>query len=180
MWVGFLRYKDMFYVFVDCIRIYPTHMEIFLAQRKNDQFRLGDIVFISRGDRALTCPVRLTEALIRRAGLKGRVHLFQGWNGYKARRGYVGLELSGVGVSYGQCQASLFRLVSKITGQDVADLKKVFGTQSCRSGGATVAATEVPFRQFQQHGAWHTAASAHRYIRDSTETRLGVTRALGY
>ena len=49
MWTGFLRYKDMRHVFVECIRFYDTHIEIFLSERKNDQFRKGDVVYISRG-----------------------------------------------------------------------------------------------------------------------------------
>ncbi|KAK3284991.1 hypothetical protein CYMTET_7380 [Cymbomonas tetramitiformis] len=53
-----------------------------------------------------------------------------------------------------------------------AEVQKKWGTQSLRSGGATVAARKVSFRLFQQHGAWHTASSAHRYILDPTETRL--------
>ena len=60
------------------------------------------------------------------------------------------------------------------------ELRAQFGTQSCRSGGATVAARKVDFRLFMQHGAWHAASSAHRYILDSAADRLTVTSALGY
>jgi hypothetical protein len=180
MWTGFLRYKDMANVFVECVRFYDTHMEIFLAERKNDQFRKGDIVYISRGRCWGTCPVRLVQLLISRAGLRGRVPLFQGWCGRRARRGYVGLPLSGKGVSYDQCKRAFFCIVAKATGRPVDELMTVFGTQSCRSGGATVAARLVDFRRFMQHGAWHSAASAHRYIDDSVEDRVEVTRLLGY
>jgi len=181
MWAGFLRYKDMRSVYVECVRFYPTHMEIFLAQRKNDQFRKGDVVFIARGRHVGMCPVHLSQTLIRRADLKGRVCLFQGWNGVSARfRGFGGLALSGKGVSYAQCRTAFFRVVAKATARPVSELQSQFGTQSCRSGGATVAASRIDFRRFMQHGAWHSAQSAHRYILDSVEDRVEVTRALGY
>ena len=181
MWVGFLRYKDMRNVYVSCVKFYSTHMEIFLAMRKNDQFRKGDIVYVARGRQVGTCPVGLCQVLIRRARLSGRVPLFQGWDGVRARfRGFRGLPLSGEPVSYDQCRQAFFRLVAKATARPEAELRSQFGTQSCRSGGATVAARVVDFRLFMQHGAWHSAASAHRYIEDSTEDRVEVTRALGY
>jgi len=183
MWTGFLRYKDMRNVFVDCIRFYPTHMEIFLAYRKNDQFRNGDIIYISRGVHTSSCPVRLAQTLVRRGRLTGRVPLFQGWDGRVGRwRGYAGLPLSGQPVSYDQCRHAFFSIVSKATARPVDELKAQFGTQSCRSGGATVCAgaSGVDFRKFMQHGAWHSASSAHRYILDSTEDRVAVTAALGY
>jgi hypothetical protein len=78
MWAGFLRYKDMKNVYVQCVRFYPTHMEIFLHYRKNDQFRRGDMVYVSRGSYKDTCPVMLAETLIRRGKLTGTVPLLQG------------------------------------------------------------------------------------------------------
>jgi len=181
MWSGFLRYKDMKNIYVQCIRFYTTHMEIFLHYRKNDQFRKRDVVYIARGAFSDTCPVRLTELLIRRAGLRGEQPLFQGWDGRAARwKGMTGLPLSGKPVSYDQCRQAFFRLVAKATARPEVELKAQFGTQSCRSGGATVAARTVDFRRFQQHGAWQSATSAHRYIEDSVEDRVEVTQTLGY
>ena len=182
MWTGLLRWKDMSLVFVDCVSFYDTHMEIFLAYRKNDQFRRGDVVFVSRGQYPSTCPVRLCQTLIRRAGLRGHVPLFQGWDGRRLRRRSeaAALPLSGSTVSYAQCRTAFFAMVAKATGQKAAQVTSQFGTQSCRSGGATVLAPQIDFRRFQQHGAWHTAEAAHRYIRDSTEDRVQVTALLGY
>ena len=138
------------------------------------------MAYISRGRDHGTCPVRLVQLLIARAGLRGRVPLFQGWCGHRARRSYVGLPLSGKEVSYDQCRRAFFYIVAKATGRPREELVTMFGTPSCRSGGATVAARLVDFRRFMQHGAWHSAASAHRYIDDSVEDRVEVTRLMGY
>ena len=70
--------------------------------------------------------------------------------------------------------------MAKATARPEDELRGQFGTQSCRSGGATVAAHKVDFRMFMQHGAWQSATSAHRYILDSTEDRVAVTQSLGY
>jgi len=156
-------------------------MEIFLCKRKNDQFRLGDMVYIGRGTHIASCPVGMAQALIRRGGFKGKVPLFQGWDGRAARwRGLSGLQLSGKPVTYDQCRVAFFRVVSKATARPERELRAQFGTQSCRSGGATVLAHKVEFRLFQQHGAWASASSAHRYIQDSVEDRVAVSLALGY
>ncbi|KAK3264737.1 hypothetical protein CYMTET_26541 [Cymbomonas tetramitiformis] len=77
MWAGFLRFRDMKLVWVELVKFYPTHMEILLIERKNDQFREGDVVFVTRSPRQATCPVAFCEAVIARARLSGLVNLFQ-------------------------------------------------------------------------------------------------------
>ncbi|KAK3233117.1 hypothetical protein CYMTET_56568 [Cymbomonas tetramitiformis] len=180
MWAGFLRYKDMKYVWVELVKFYPTHMEALLIERKNDQFREGDVVYISRGLDRRTCPVALNEALISRARLSGLVNLYQGWDGRVARFRPQNTQLNGRHIEYPQCRREVHKFLQRTTGMSEAEVQKKWCTQSLRSSGATVAAQKVDFRLFQKHGAWHTASSAHRYILDSTETRLSVTRAMGY
>jgi hypothetical protein len=46
-------------------------MEIFLAKRKNDQFRSGSVVCIARGE-SLSCPVSLLKSLLVKAGSLGK------------------------------------------------------------------------------------------------------------
>ena len=84
-------------------------------------------------------------------------------------------------MSASQCRETLRKCVVAVTGIEPDDVQKLFGTQSLRSGGATqIIRKNVDFRLFMQHGAWHTAAAAHRYIEDSLDTRLSVTRAMQY
>ncbi|KAK3284774.1 hypothetical protein CYMTET_7592 [Cymbomonas tetramitiformis] len=179
MWTGFLRYKDMKFVWVPLVKFYETHMEMLLIERKNDQFRFGDVVYIARGQHRPSCPVFLCETLISRGGFTGMVNLFQGWDGRLARFHPDTTPLNGRHMEYPQCRAVVHKFLQRTTGLSAAEVQTRWGTQSLRSGGATTAAKQVDFRLFQQHGAWHTATSAHRYILDDTETRLSVTRCLG-
>jgi len=68
---GFLRYDCACQIFADEVRFYSSHMEIFLAKRKNDQFRLGSVVCIVRG-KSLSCPVSLLTSLLVKAGSLGK------------------------------------------------------------------------------------------------------------
>jgi hypothetical protein len=54
---GFLRDDCACQIFADEVRFYSSHMEIFLAKRKNDQFCSGSVVCIARG-KSLSCPVK--------------------------------------------------------------------------------------------------------------------------
>ena len=55
-----------------------------------------------------------------------------------------------------------------------------FGLHSLRSGGTTAAAQKnLPLRQIKQHGGWSSDSSLSRYIADSAEQRLMVSKKLG-
>ena len=181
MFMGFLRFSDMASIYVDGVSFYDDHMEIFLPDRKNDQFRKGDVIFIARGQAREHCPVHVTQLYIRRAGLSGHVPLVQTFDGRRVRgTRFWGVPLLGRPISYPQCRTHFLRMISRGTGWSESEVATVVGTQSCRSGGATRVATDIDFRLFMQHGAWRTASSAHRYILDSDDTRLSVTRAMRY
>ena len=68
---GFLRYDCACQIFADEVRFYSSDMEIFLAKRKNDQFRSGSLVCIARG-KSLSCPVSLLNSLLVKAGALGK------------------------------------------------------------------------------------------------------------
>ena len=182
MFVGFLRYQDMVVVMADAVAFYPDHMEIFIPVRKTDQFRLGDVLYVARGSYRDSCPVHLTQLYMDRAGLGGmHVPLIQGFDGRKVRGSrFQGVQLDGTAIPYHQCRRHFIRMMARAMGVPEAEATSLIGTQSCRSGGATRVATSVDFRLFQQHRPCRTSASAHRYILDSTDTRLSVTRAMGY
>ena len=55
----------------------------------------------------------------------------------------------------------------------------MFGTQSCRSGGATTAENaDVKERAFQRHGRWKTVKAKDGYVEDCLEARLAVSKSL--
>jgi hypothetical protein len=55
----------------DEVRLYFSHMEIFLAKRKNDQFCSGSVLCIARG-KSFSCPVSLLKSLLVKAGSLGK------------------------------------------------------------------------------------------------------------
>ena len=61
---GFLRWDDLSRLTVDNLQFADTHLAIFLTQRKNDQFRNGSWVFITRSDISPS-PVSMIEKFIK-------------------------------------------------------------------------------------------------------------------
>ena len=75
----------------------------------------------------------------------------------------------------------MFGLLSEYMEESVESLKQRLGTQSLRSGGATmVAAKGVLDRRFQRHGGWRTPHMKDHYVQDTLDARLAVTRAIEY
>ena len=72
----------------------------------------------------------------------------------------------------------MFKLISKSTGLSTEEVQKVFGTQSLRSGGATVAAQKVSFETWKAHGAWKSDLIPLRYVGKTAEERLQTTAGL--
>ena len=77
-------------------------------------------------------------------------------------------------MSYGNFRDVIKSKVSQI-GLD----PKIYATHSMRAGGATTAANSgLPDRLLQIHGRWASAQSKDRYIKDSLENRLSVSKVL--
>ena len=60
---GFLRISEILAMEVRRIRLMPEGMSVFLPQRKNDQFRDGNTIYIAKTSK-LTCPVSITKRLL--------------------------------------------------------------------------------------------------------------------
>jgi hypothetical protein len=179
---GFLRYNDATHIFCDEIRFYPTHMEVFLETRKNQQFREGNVVFIARG-KSVVCPVALTHRLLTLNGSFGQhVPLFRSYDGRKVR----GLSDRSVALShhpwaYAQARQAVFKAMSSCLHIPTHSLLAVYGLHSLRSGGATcVAAQNIPVFHFQRHGGWVDARSVAVYVKASLDHRLLPTACLGF
>ena len=64
-------------------------------------------------------------------------------------------------------------------GMTLDTVREQFGTQSLRSGGATLVAAEgISYRLFQRHGGWRSVINKNMYVSDSLEARLSVTKAI--
>lgn len=183
---GFMRYNDLCNIYVDEIKFYDGHMEIFLETRKNDVLREGNVIVFVAGT-GWRCPMRWCKWLIGAAGLLGHVRLFQRFDGVRARW-HPREALSTYGsvpghegepMLFSQCQRLVLGGVAEEMGVSLEQVQSEFGTQSLRSGGATlVAAAGIPDRVFQRHGGWRSVGCKNMYVRDSLEERLSVTKAI--
>jgi hypothetical protein len=179
---GFFRYSDLVVLKAHDVKFFDEHMELFVEQRKNDQLREGDVVIISKGVTG-ACPVWWTKWLISEAGLRGGVPLFQRFDGRVARfkPEKAKSTLTGTEMPYEQCRRLVLRLVARELNISEEEASKRFGTQSLRSGGATlVAAKGVNDRLFQRHGGWATERMKDHYVKDTLEARMSVTSAMSY
>jgi hypothetical protein len=183
---GFMRYSDLCKIYVDEIHFHEGHMEIFLETRKNDVLREGSVIVFVAGT-GWRCPMQWTKWLINKVGLSGHVRLFQRFDGMQARwkpetaRTTYGKVPGHVGEAmlYDQLQRLVLGGVAKEMGLSYEQVVSDFGTQSMRSGGATlVAAAGVPDRVFQRHGGWRSVGCKNIYVQDSLEERLSVTKAI--
>jgi len=158
---GFLRFDDARSLFCDEIRFYPTHMELFLEKRKNNQFRHGETICIARGS-SFACPVRLTFQLISSTNSHHSHSPLFPW-------------------SYSFTRRTVLQALADAAQVPLSEFSKSFGLHSFRSGGATlVAGRGVPDHVFQAHGAWRSSQSMQRYVSRSLSQQLLPTQAMQY
>ena len=133
---GFLRYDCACQIFADKVRFYSSHMEIFSAKRKNDQFRSGSVV--ARG-KSLSCPVSLLKSLLVKAGSLGKqVPVFRSF-----RKGSsVKFCPSNQPWSYSFARARVLQALADSAHMSFADFTDRYDLHSLRSGGATLVAKE--------------------------------------
>ena len=144
-------------------------MEIFLEDRKNDQYREGHWIPLSYFPRCKGCPMLLTLKLIDRAKLSGARPLFSAVTVQDGKEVYGNQP-----ISYSHTRELLLRAF-----RDVGLPAEQFGTHSLRAGGATLAANQgVPDRVWMEHGGWKSAKAAAGYVKSSKEVKLSVTHSM--
>lgn len=173
---GFLRYNDITQILVKDVKFCDTHAELFLSQRKNDQYRQGNVVLIAKGAVTACCPVALLQRLVSSYGLQPGAPLFQGFDG---RRG-GGNRFTGQVITYSQLHNHVCTHWAKVLGISVQKCKELYGLHSLRSGGATAVKDNVCERLFQAHGGWRDRRAMMVYLADDAATKLTVTTAMGY
>jgi hypothetical protein len=157
---GFLRYDCACQIFADEVRFYSSDMEIFLAKRKNDQFRSGSLVCIARG-KSLSCPVSLLNSLLVKAGALGKhISVFRS-SGRVLLKSFAPQINPGLTPLLELALCKLWLILLTCPSHILTDR---YGQHSLHSGGATLVAKEdVPDQIFQAHGAWRLQAM-HAYI----------------
>ena len=146
------------------------HLELFLETRKNDQYREGHWIAVAAISDSPACPVRLVKTLVARVGLDGHRPLFSA-----VPAGTRDPSLYGSApISYSNMRAGMLAAFESI-GLD----SRLFGTHSCRSGGATLAAAcSVPDRLWMEHGGWKSSRAAVGYVKTGLAKKLSVTQTM--
>ena len=137
---GFLRCVDLSRLTVDNLQFEDSHLAIFLAQRKNDQFRQGSWVFIARSDSS-PCPVAVVEKFLRVGDHVRKSRLFKPVLLMKKV-----MKLTRDLMSYSRA-TELIKAKLRKEGLQVDPV--LYGIHSLRAGGAT----SVPERLFQRQGS---------------------------
>ena len=114
----------------------------------------------------------MLEQYITRAeiDLSSELHLFRGISHTKK-----GEKLRVTPISY-----TRLREIVKTKLEEIGVDGGKYGLHSFRAGGAMAAANNgIPDRLFKQHGRWKSETAKDRYVLDSQEARLQVSRSLG-
>ena len=172
---GFFRYNELSNILPCHLEFFPGYLKVFVPRAKNDVYREGNYVYISRLNNHY-CPVVLLERYIHMAdidptstaALFRQVRLFKSINRYK---------LCGDKLSYSRCR-ELFKNCLKDLGYN----EKLYGLHSLRSGGATAAVknnVNLSERLLKLHGRWKSDSAKDMYILEDTSKRLAVSSHLG-
>ena len=176
---GFCRHSDAALLLWRDIVFASTHVELVFTLRKNNQYKLKQRVRIASMPAEPVCVVALLRAWRLRtfAGLNSPV--FRGFDGRTAASDPKATLLGSLPLSYDQYARYLRQLLGPIVGASAAEMKRRFGTHSCRSGGASAAANAgIPFEVWGQHGAWNTHSAQLVYMSLDMESCLSTTRAI--
>jgi hypothetical protein len=165
---GFFRYADLAIIVADEVLFAQddSWADIFLEERKTDQFREGQWAVLSAWAGSPACPVRLLRRLLERARPAPGEALFSAVRD--------GKYATGAPINYGTLR-ELFLEKFAAVGLDTSK----FGTHSCRAGGATLAANAgVPDRMWREHGGWRSIRAASGYVKSSHAAKLAVTLSM--
>lgn len=173
---GFLRFNELAGLRLCDVELCDSHVKLFLEKSKTDQFREGAWVVISATFKC-TCPVAMLKKYISLANfidMSSDDFLFRPISFCKTKSLYI-LRSGNLPVSYTRCREILKEAIQKI-GLDSSH----FGLHSLRAGGASAAAgIGVPDRLFRRHGRWKSDSSKDRYVKESLEHKMLVSRNLG-
>lgn len=169
---GFLRYDEVSSLRCRDIIFKESHFEVNLSKSKTDQYRLGNVIVISKG-LTCACPYSMLFKYFRSANIKPDSGDFLFKPIFRSKN-LCSLIYKNKPLSYSRARECI-----------VARLKEVcpssnIGLHSLRAGGATAAAnSDVNDRCWKRHGRWKSDSAKDGYIADSIDNRLEVTKKLG-
>ena len=172
-----LRVSELLNIRACDVIIWHDRLELVIPTSKCDQLRAGDKVLVAKLG-GVFCPVELFCKYLQSVNINVFSDVYD--DQYVFRRfvpsaGKFVLNKSNVPMTYTRIR-EVVKAKAKQLGLNVSQ----FSTHSMRSGGATSAARAgVSDRCLQRHGRWATSSSKNRYIADSIESQLSVSKVLG-
>ena len=171
--MGFLRFNEAIKLRRCDIIINKTFLSLFIQNSKTDVYREGSWVYLTKLDTAL-CPIELISHYFKKGNIKGNCQkcIFRG---IITTKSHSKLRNCDKHVSYTCVRENVIEGLKNIGAET-----KLFGLHSLRVGGATAAANlGVNDRLFKKHGRWKSEKVKDRYIHESIEVKLIVTKNLG-
>jgi len=170
---GFLRFDEVSSIRRSEVKLEDDHIALSIPRSKNDQYRDGSEVLISKGTTE-ACPLKALRDYLQLAKICADSDKFIFRPIYR-RKDSCNLVKKDKPISYSTARARITKLIKSTAKGKSLNV----GLHSLRSGGATVAAnSNVNDRCWKRHGRWASDNSKDRYVKDSTANKLAVTKAL--
>ena len=171
---GFLRISEILEIRIANLKFSTVDLQITIPKAKNDQIRAGHIVHISRIGSAF-CPVHWTEKYAVETKLIEDPTAFLICRLAKTKSGHKPIGKYGLGDT---AIRDIFNLEVVPICQSMEPGR--YCLHSLRSGGASTAVNNgIDERLIGKHGRWKSGFTRDRYLKDSRNKRLSVTKALG-
>lgn len=180
---AYLRYDDSARIRLCDFKFFPSHMEVFVPSRKNDQFRKGHTAHVARGQTA-ACPVRLAELWVKaslQAGCPRLAPVFRHLIKFSVSKPHLAQVCRSGVWSYPQAKRAVLFELSRTAGMSYKVFSRRYGLHSLRSGGTSWSlARGVSERVVQAHGGWRTEAAMQVYIQRPLGQLLEPTAVMGF
>jgi len=165
---GFFRWNDLSNLTIDDIHISEEYLSVFLAGRKNDQFREGHVIPIARSASA-SCALRWMQRFLGEGNHAPHAPLF-GKVSITSRRSYIRGQMT--------YSCARERMKSMLSAVDIDPSR--LSLHSLRAGGVSAALRSpgVPVRLVQRHGGWRRLESLEGYVEETLDNLLCVSRHL--
>ena len=169
---AFLRSDELLSITFKDVKFVKTHLELYIAKAKTDQLREGRSVLVAKLEGKF-CPVSIVQSYYLKAQKYSKLTDFL-FRRIIIQEKEAILYSKNVKITYSNLRDIVVRKVGQI-----GLCSKNYGTHSMRAGGSTLAANNgVPDRLFQRHGRWASVEAKNGYIKDNTEAKLSVTKAM--
>ncbi|XP_068734134.1 integrase/recombinase xerD homolog [Montipora capricornis] len=167
---GFFRIDEINSFRLHDIIVDTDHMTIYVAKRKNDQYREGHTSYLARSGKS-TCLVSITEKILKVLPRSSKSFPIVR-RIVKSKAGECFHASRGVSVS------TLRKEFKKFIEPFVDDISK-YSMHSMRSGAASNPACRlVPGDLLDMNAGWRCPSSKNRYIKHTVKDRLTVSKAL--